>query len=135
MADLPSALGNPDILYQIFEEFALYQPCHQSVDYIQLVDGLYNQPDESDTWSKTLVSAALVCKAFSEPASRVLWAVLNKGFAPLFRVFAAYKVIKAVDHSKDWMRTYDSTLPEVIYRQKIVRALLPFTKLLHRDSL
>ena len=122
MDALPPALANPDILHQIFEEFTLYQPCQRSSDYPRILEGLLHRPFGIDTRSGTLASAALVCKTFSEPASRVLWAVLYEGVEPLFRAFSAFKVVKVVDHSKDWLRQINPGLPET-YRSKIVRSM------------
>ena len=104
MASLPPALENPDILHQIFEELTHYQPCRTSSDYPRILSNFSRQAGETDIRSRTLASAALVCKTFSEPASRALWAVLYGGVEPLFRAFAAFKVVKTVDHSKDRMR-------------------------------
>ena len=47
-----------------------------------------------DEWTdrRTLVSAALTCRAFSEPASRVIWSSLHlTGFAPLAQLYRRMK--------------------------------------------
>ena len=122
MDALPPALANPDILHQIFEEFTLYQPCQRSSDYPRILEGLLHRPFGIDTRSGTLASAALVCKTFSEPASRVLWAVLYEGVEPLFRAFSAFKVVKT-DYSENQMRGCSLTR---MRRSKIVRSILFF---------
>ena len=125
MATLPPALANPDILYQIFEELTLYQPCERSSEYPRIIEGLLNRPSDINIRSRTLVSAALVCKTFSEPASRALWAVLYEGVEPLFRAFSAFKAVKVVDHSQNltWMRKLNQGSLET-YRTKIVFFIL-----------
>ena len=125
MATPPPALNNPDILYQIFEELTLYQPCQRSSDYPRIIDGLLHRPSDIDIRSRTLVSAALVCKTFSEPASRALWAVLYEGIEPLFRAFSAFKAVKVVDRSQNhtWMRKFNQGSPET-YRTKFVCFIL-----------
>ena len=122
MATLPPALANPDILYQIFDELTLYQPCRTSSDYPQILSNLLSRPVETDIRSRTLASAALVCKTFSEPASRALWAVLYEGVEPLFRAFSAFKVVKT-DYSENQMRGCSLTR---MRRSKIVRSILFF---------
>ena len=125
MATLPPALANPDILHQIFEELTLYQPCQRSSDYPRIIEGLLDRPSDINIRSRTLVSAALVCKTFSEPASRALWAVLYEGVGPLFRAFSAFKVVKAVDHSQNhtWRCNFNQGSPET-YRMKIACFIL-----------
>ncbi len=41
---------------------------------------------------RTLASAALTCKAFSEPASEALWAVLPDGLLPLLHTFSSLRI-------------------------------------------
>ncbi|KAI0806595.1 hypothetical protein C8Q74DRAFT_1381 [Fomes fomentarius] len=43
---------------------------------------------------RTLASAALICKAFSEPASQALWAVLPNGLLPLMHTFSSLRMYR-----------------------------------------
>ena len=131
MATLPPALANPNILYQIFDELTLYQPCRTNSDYPQILSNLLSRPVETDIRSRTLASAALVCKTFSEPASRALWAVLYEGVEPLFRAFSAFKVVR-IDYSENQMRGLSSLTR--MRHSKIVRYILFLVTKLSNES-
>ncbi|RPD58023.1 hypothetical protein L227DRAFT_194982 [Lentinus tigrinus ALCF2SS1-6] len=78
------ALHNTDILNELFEHLSL-TPRHVTEADIH---GLYR--DDAAVKRQALAHAALTCKAFSKPASRVLWMVLHRGIQPFLRVFSNF---------------------------------------------
>ena len=70
------ALQNVDILDEIFQHLSLIPGTVTQSD----IHALYS--DDAEGKLRTLASAVLVCKSFSEPASRVLWSVLPHGINP-----------------------------------------------------
>ncbi|KAI0663411.1 hypothetical protein C8Q70DRAFT_356270 [Cubamyces menziesii] len=79
------ALENPDILAEIFWHLDPY-PEVESYTRNGVLDGYFQggyAAGRAIPYIRTLTNAALVCKAFAEPASSVLWATLPKGLYPL----------------------------------------------------
>ena len=78
-------LENPDILAEIFWHLDPY-PEVESYTRNGVLDGYFQggyAAGRAIPYIRTLTNAALVCKAFAEPASSVLWATLPKGLYPL----------------------------------------------------
>lgn len=96
------ALYNTDVINEIFEHLSV-APRH--VTRVSDYD-LYG--DEATAKRQALASAALVCKTFSEPASRFLWTTLHRGIGPLMRVFSNLKesTLWPLSSQRIWVSTY-----------------------------
>lgn len=90
-----AALCNPDVLHEVFQHLAVLRQPPELFEYPEPLSGWFKYSRDIDINRRALISAALSCKAFSEPASKALWAVLYDGFAPLFRVFSAFSVTES----------------------------------------
>ncbi|KAI9058975.1 hypothetical protein FKP32DRAFT_1680301 [Trametes sanguinea] len=96
MAPSHPALAHPDILSEIFQYLAPYPDALHALDTGYMPNPM---PSERVTVPRrTLVSAALTCRAFAEPASAVLWAILPQGFGPLFYALPAFKVVVTLEN-------------------------------------
>lgn len=87
-----AALHNPDLLPEIFKHLA---PFSEPLALAQLEEppADLRVPEHTYLCRRTLVAAALTCRAFAEPASSVLWQVLYSGLLPLLCPLFAFKIV------------------------------------------
>ncbi len=81
------ATWNDDIIWEILQHLSLV-PERPEDFHLQQLDDYYKL---ERLHRRTLASAALTCKAFSEPASQALWAVLPDGLLPLMHTFSNFR--------------------------------------------
>ncbi|KAI0752621.1 hypothetical protein C8Q80DRAFT_1147321 [Daedaleopsis nitida] len=78
-------LANEDVLHILFDQFRLQPPV--SFDILYTPNELQDSPR---MLKRTLVNAACTCSSFADPASRVLWSVMD-GLSPLLRLLPSFK--------------------------------------------
>ncbi|KAI0762988.1 hypothetical protein C8Q74DRAFT_191976 [Fomes fomentarius] len=84
-------LMNIDVIHAVFHHLDLFP--HPITEFKHLV----GVTDEAVVARRTLASAALTCRAFSEPASKTLWTCLHQGLSPLLKTFSCFKQTDASD--------------------------------------
>ncbi len=94
------ATWNDDIIREILQYFSLVPG--RPKDFSGKLK--LRQPNDDDELEglhrRTLASAALTCKAFSEPASQALWAVLPNGLLPLMHTFSNFRATSKMASSR-----------------------------------
>ncbi|KAI0762980.1 hypothetical protein C8Q74DRAFT_191682 [Fomes fomentarius] len=87
MSQTPSVqrfLTNIDVVHAVFGQLDLSpRSITSGFDSLELHLG-----HETVVIRRTLVNAALTCRAFSEPASKTLWTCLHVGLLPLLKIFS-----------------------------------------------
>ncbi|KAI0762981.1 hypothetical protein C8Q74DRAFT_191737 [Fomes fomentarius] len=90
MSQTPSVrrfLANTDVVHAVFDHLDLFpHPIPSYLDSRPLHLGR-----DAIVTRRTLVNAALTCRAFSELASKTLWRCLHIGLLPLLKVFELYR--------------------------------------------
>ncbi|KAI0645797.1 hypothetical protein C8Q79DRAFT_716565 [Trametes meyenii] len=97
-----ATLNHPDVLREIFRHLA---PFADPLEYIRPgrpFDPFLATSASGDPNIHTLHSAALTCKAFAEPASEVLWAVLHNRALALLCPFPSFKVVAQEEPAEDY---------------------------------
>ncbi|KAI0758664.1 hypothetical protein C8Q74DRAFT_1441341 [Fomes fomentarius] len=79
---------NDDIIREIVQHLSLAP--ERPEDFRTFI--FNNNSELEELHRRTLASAALTCKAFSEPASEALWAVLPDGLLPLLHTFSSLRI-------------------------------------------
>lgn len=88
-------LTNIDVGYAVFDQLDLFRRSITSgFDSLGLHLG-----HETVITRRTLLNAALTCRAFSEPASKMLWTCLHVGLLPLLKTFSCL-TRKEIDSDK-----------------------------------
>ena len=78
-----SSFLNTDVLKEVFSHLPLLP--EDPADFRRL-----DADKDVRANRNTLVSAALTCQAFAQPASETLWAVLHKGFFHILAQFTSF---------------------------------------------
>ncbi|CDO73861.1 hypothetical protein BN946_scf185016.g18 [Trametes cinnabarina] len=93
MASGHRVLSHPDVLNEIFQHLSPYPEALDALEAGDMPNPTMHMSEKMLVPRRALVNAALACRAFTEPASAVLWAVLQQGFGPLFYALPAFKVV------------------------------------------
>ena len=105
-------LANRDVVYELFDHLSLYPSSLSSFNAAQL------RMEDSKISRRTLASAALTCRAFSEPASEALWSVVHVGLLPLLKTFSS---LKKCERENRWY-PYSTSHKETYYVSLWTRA-------------
>ncbi|PIL26747.1 hypothetical protein GSI_11161 [Ganoderma sinense ZZ0214-1] len=103
------ALTVPDVLHEVFQYFAthpwLTTAGAEMVTSDSFDPGRTGEASEAGVKAKrmTLAHAARTCKAFAEPASRVLWGAQD-GLGPIIAVLKNARISASEDCAYDWVR-------------------------------
>ncbi|KAH9892665.1 hypothetical protein C8Q73DRAFT_699003 [Cubamyces lactineus] len=96
MSSVHPALVNPDVLDEVFRHLnPMRDPrelARTGMLPLVITGALWYNDPQGPIKRKSLVNAAQVCKAFSEPASNILWQAIVDGFWPLLCSFPTFRV-------------------------------------------